>query len=62
VLLRGIEQERKVKETEELEQRSEELERRTESGHQRQLRRLEEDFRDWGLNLDKVRHAWERIT
>lgn len=26
------------------------------------LRRLEDDFRDWGSNLDKVQHAWERIT
>ena len=42
MLLRGIEQERKVKETEELEQRIEELERRAEGGHQRQLRRLEQ--------------------
>ena len=36
VLLRGIEQQRKVKESEELEARIEELERRAEGGYQRQ--------------------------
>jgi hypothetical protein len=36
VLLRGIEQQRRVKETEELEARIEELERRAEGGYQRQ--------------------------